>query len=269
MRMEMLATMRGLVLAACTLACCATGCFKAPAPTMMQEQRGLVWMFPGIGGGAWYLEGAYRGFRDAGVDAEICINEWDTPFYNALGHLTEIAENRRQAAAAAEKIEKYWHDHPGARIDLVGYSAGGGMALLVTEALPPDVRVNNLVLVQAAVSPTHDLTTALQRVDGHIVNLYSEFDWFVLGLGTGALGTVDREHVASAGKNGFNLDVAVPDEALRVKVEQHRWGPEMIWVGHLGNHASILLYAWNKKYVAPYLPRKDNAATNPPCSQRQ
>lgn len=245
----------------------ATGCFKPPPPTMMQEQRGLVWMFPGIGGGAWYLEGAYRGFRDAGVDAEICINEWDTPFYNALGHLTEIKENRRQAVTAAEKIAEYRHQHPGARIDLVGYSAGGGMALLTTEALPQDVRVNNLVLVQAAVSPTHDLTDALQHIDGHIVNLYSKLDWFVLGLGTGALGTVDREYVASAGKDGFNLEVAVPDEALRAKVEQHRWVPEMIWTGHLGNHASILLYAWNKKYVAPYLPRRTEATSPAPACE--
>lgn len=248
------------VLAACLAV---TGCFRPPAPTMMQEQRGLVWMFPGIGGGAWYLQGAYHGFRDAGVDAEIRINEWDTPFYNALGHLTEFAENRRQAAEAAEKITEYWEQHPGARIDLVGYSAGGGMAVLVTEALPQAVRLHNVVLVQAAVSPTHDLTAALQRIDGRLVNLYSELDWFVLGLGTGALGTVDRKYVASAGKNGFNLEVAVPDEAQRAKVEQHRWDPEMIWTGHLGNHASILLYAWNKKYVAPYLPHSPDAATAP------
>ena len=258
-----------IVATAVTATLCAGtgGCFKPPAPTMMQEKRGLVWMFPGIGGGAWYLEGAYRGFRDAGVDAEICINEWDTPFYNALGHLTEIAENRRQATTAAEKIAAFWREHRGARIDLVGYSAGGGMALLVTEALPPGVRVNNLVLVQAAISPTHDLTAALQHIDGHIVNLYSELDWFVLGLGTGALGTVDRDYVASAGKNGFNLEAAVPDEMLRAKVEQHRWEPGMIWSGHLGNHASILLYAWNRKYVAPYLLHSEDAPNAPPACE--
>jgi len=37
----------------------------------------------------------------------------------------------------------------------------------------------------------------------------------------------------------------------------------MIWAGHLGNHASILGYFWNRKYVAPYL-LPDGAA--PACA---
>jgi hypothetical protein len=239
------------------------GCFKTPVPTLREEQRGLVWICPGIGGGAWYLEGVYHAFRDAGVEAEISIQEWDTPYYNALGHLTQYAANRAQAATAAEQITAYRQRHPRAPIDLVGYSAGGGMAVLIVEALPCDIGLRNVVLVQAAISPTHDLSDALERIDGHLVNLYSRLDWFVLGLGTAVLGTVDRERVASAGKVGFDVEKAAPDEGQRAKLKQQPWAPVMIWSGHLGNHASILMYWWNKAYVAPYLLDPDGTGDAP------
>lgn len=237
------------------------GCFKAPAPTLREEQRGLVWICPGIGGGAWYLGGAYHAFRDAGVEAEICIQEWDTPFYNALGQLKAYAANRAQAAVAAEKIAEYREQHPWAPIDVVGYSAGGGMALMIVEALPRDVELRNVVLVQAAISPTHDLSDALVRIDGRLVNLYSRLDWFVLGLGTAVFGTMDRKHVASAGKVGFDLETAVPDQEQRAKLVQKPWTLAMICSGHLGNHACILTYGWNKAFVAPYL--LDSRAEDP------
>ncbi|MCK4342927.1 MAG: hypothetical protein KAY37_14535 [Phycisphaerae bacterium] len=235
------------------LVACGAGCFKPPAPTMREEQRGLVYMFPGIGGGAWYLGGAYHGFRDAGVDAEIRIDEWDTPFYNAFGHLMDYEVNRAHAARVAEEIVEFRRRQPQARIDLVGYSAGGGIALLVAEAVPENVRLNNVVLVQSAVSPTYDLTKTLQRLDGKLVNLYSPYDWFILGWGTKTFGTVDRDHAASAGKDGFDLAAAVPKAALRSKLVQRPWKSEMVWAGHFSNHHGILGYAWNRRYVAPWL----------------
>ncbi len=240
------------------------GCFQPPAPTMHEEQRGLVYVFPGIGGGAWYLDHAYKAFRDAGVDCAILIDEWETPFYNAMGHLQNYDANRAHAAKVAEKIVDFRRRQPDAPINLVGYSAGGGIVVMVAEAVPDDLRLHNVVLAQSAVSPTHDLTQILNRVDGKLVNLYSPYDWFVLGWGTTTFGTVDREHVASAGKVGFDVQAAVPQEAQRAKLVQKSWTAEMIWTGHLGSHAGILLYAWNKRYVAPFLVREEAAATHPP-----
>lgn len=233
------------------------GCFQTPTPTAREEDRGLVYVFPGINGGPWYLGQAYRAYRDAGVDCAIRIDEWDLPLYDGLGHLQNLKVNRTHAATVATRLAEYRRNHPAAPICLVGYSAGGGIALLVAEALPDGVRLQNVVLVQSAVSPTHDLTNVLRRVDGHLVNLHSPHDWFVLGWGTRSFGTVDRQHVASCGKDGFTLDEAVPDKSLRTKLVQRPWQPEMIWTGHDGGHGGILLYAWNKKYVAPWLLRAD------------
>ena len=258
-----------LLLGGTLLAVTATGCFKPPAPTLHEEERGLVYMFPGIGGGAWYLDQAYRAFRDAGIDSAILIDEWESPFYNALGQLQDYPGNRAHAAKVADVIAAYRQRQPTAPINLVGYSAGGGVTVMVVEALPEDVHLRNVVLVQSAVSPTHDLTSVLRHVDGRLFNLYSSYDWLVLGWGTTTFGTVDRQYVASAGKDGFLLPVAVPDEALRAKVVQVGWTAEMLWSGHIGDHISIMTYTWNKDYVAPYLlpePTSSQPASSEPAA---
>jgi pimeloyl-ACP methyl ester carboxylesterase len=224
-------------------------------------------MVPGVGGGPWSQVWAYRGFRAAGVEAEIHINHWKTPWFDILGHLQDLELNRKIAAEAAEKIEAYRHTHPHAPIDLVGYSAGGGVALLCAEALPEDIHLRNLLLVQPGVSPTWNLDRALRRVDGVLVNFYCPSDWFILGLGTEVYGTVDRKKVASAGKQGFDLEQAVPDASLRDKVVQEKWNWGMITTGHIGNHTSILLESWNRKYVAPYLLPEGKAITSPAAAR--
>ncbi len=239
----------GLVVASLAPLC---GCAARDASPKVRPD-GVVWVFPGVLAGSWRMAPACQGFRDAGVKSEIRVNEWDRPVYDMLAQLTDLEANRAMAARVAGQIAADRERDPAAQIDLVGYSAGGGVALLVAEALPENVHVRSIILAQPAVDPKHDLTRALQHVDGQLVNLYAPHDWFVLDAGTKALGTVDRQYVASAGKVAFDLAAAVPDEALRSKVVQVSWRPEMIWAGHIGSHLGILSREWNKRYVAPYL----------------
>ena len=230
-----------------------TGCWNAPGPSARQTERGLVWILPGIEGRPWMMRWAHKAFRDAGVDAEIRIYDWPRPLLDPLKNLTDHEGNLEKADEIAAEITDYRHRHQRAPIDIVGYSGGGGLAIMVTEALPPDVRLRNVVLAQPALSPDYDLTAALSRVDGKLVNFYSPYDWLILGVGTRMFGTIDRVKVSSAGKERFDLDQAVSDAALRQKVEQRGWDAGMIRSGHFGNHLSIFSYGWNKQYVAPYL----------------
>lgn len=232
----------------------------ATQPAVSPADRGLVWMFPGIEGGPFALTFARNAFRDAGVDAEIRIYDWRRPF-QPLANLTEYEENRAKARQVAADLALYHAQHPTAPIDLVGYSGGGGLVVMIAEALPEEVRLRNVLLVQPALSPDYDLTAALRRIDGQLVNFYSPHDWFILGWGTKTFGTMDRKYVDSAGKQGFDAARAAPDATLRKKIVQEPWRDEMVLSGHLGNHLSIMLYGWNKKYVAPYLCAKGNEAT--------
>ena len=230
-----------------------TGCWQPPAVIARQVERGLVWMVPGIEGHPCRLSWACRGLRDAGVDAKIHVYDWSRPLLDPLKNLEDYEGNLQRAGEIAEQLATYRRAHPQASVDLVGYSGGGGLAVMVVEALPEDVRLRNVILVQPALSPGYDLTAALSRIDGKLVNFFSPYDWLILGLGTRVFGTMDRREVASAGKERFDLARAVREPTLRAKVEQRGWELRMIGDGHIGTHLSMLSYWWNRRYVAPYL----------------
>lgn len=240
-----------ITLIAASISC--AGCCNPPGPTARQAERGLVWLLPGIEGRPWRLSWAHAAFRDAGVDSEIRVFDWGWLPFDPLRNLTDYEGNLEKAAGIADQIVAYRQQHREGPIDLVGYSGGGGLAIMVAEALPEDLRLRNVILAQPALSPDYDLTPALSHIDGKLVNFHSPYDWLMLGIGTTLFGTMDRKEVASAGKVGFDLELAARDSALRQKVEQRGWKAEMIGSGHFGNHLSILSYWWNKRYLAPYL----------------
>lgn len=244
-----------------------TGCWNPPAPTARQLDTGLVWMFPGVEGGPWSLKQAHDALRDAGVKSAIRVHNWQRPF-GAITNLIAYERNRRDAVAIAESILEYRGAHPDAPIDLVGYSGGGGVAVMVAEALPKQCRLRNVVLAQAAISPSYDLRPALRKVDGKLVSFYSPLDWIILGSGTTVFGTIDRTFVPSAGKDGFDTRAAVRDEALREHFEQRVWTGKMLAEGHYGGHFGILLYAWNKQFVAPYLLPAEPEGSDPRAATR-
>ena len=212
-------------------------------------------MFPGIEGGQWSLTEVRRAFRDAGVQSAIYTHDWQRPpLLGTLSNLSDYKGNRKAAQSVAEEIVKYKDRYPQAPVDLVGYSGGGGMAIMTAEALPKSLRLRNIILVHAAISPDYPLDPALQHVDGQLTNYYSPADWLLLGVGTRLFGTMDRKHCQSAGKVGFDLTAAIQDPNLSSKFEQCSWTMDEFKKGeHFGGHGSIIFYDWNKNKVAPYL----------------
>ncbi len=240
--------------------CWLGGCGSPETPIDRLGGQHLIWLFPGVEGGTWSMNEVARAIDDAGIVADIRIHDWERPL-GVIRNLTALERNRRSAQTIADWIVYYHRQHPDAPIDLVGYSGGGGMALMTVEALPPDIRVRNVVLVHPAVSPAYDLTPALRRLDGLLVNFWSELDVVMLGVGTTVFGTMDRRHGASAGMRGFDSDAAVSDPRLRSRLVQRKWTWKAAHAGHIGLHLCILLYEWNREYVVPYL-------TPPPAARR-
>ncbi len=239
----------------------ACGCLAPRPGPNMDADNGLVWLLPGIEGGAWSLAEATRALVDFGLASEVRVYDWWQP--NPMRNLTELNENRERARQIATAIAAFHAEHPSAPIDLVGYSGGGGLAVFVAEALPPQVRLRSLILVQAAISPDFDLSNALAHVDECLANFYCPTDVFILGAGTRLFGTMDRRFVAAAGQSGIHLEAAVPDASLRGKVRQTAWTPADIATGHLGHHNGCLTYAWNARHVAPLLARPRGAESLP------
>jgi len=229
------------------------GC-ATPKPTPEQMQAGAVWMFPGIFGGDWSLAEARRGFRDGDVEQAIYSFYWERlTVVDFLPNLMDEPGNRERVGRCAEAITEYAQNYPDRPISLVGYSGGVGVAIMAAEALLAEVQLHNVLLVHRAISLDYDLTPALQRIDGKLVNFYSSLDWLMLGVGTSIFGTADRRHTDTAGKVGFELDKAVPELPDREKVEQVPWQFALFKNWHFGNHLNMIVYDWNKNVVAPYL----------------
>src|SRR5262249_18266145 len=151
-----------------------------------------------------------RGLRDGVRDSEVRQREWGLLF-GGLVNLIRHDHNLAEAHKIATEVVDYARAHPGLPIQLVGYSGGGGLAIMVAEALPEWVRLRNIVLVHAAISRDYNLCKAMSHVDGRMINIRSSSDALVLGMGTTVCGNMDGGKGAAAGKDGFILEKAVPD----------------------------------------------------------
>jgi len=208
-------------------------------------------MLPGVEGGAWQLAELRAGLSDGGVADEIRAINWGIRPLGSLANLMDIDANRRRAAAIAGEIAEIHRRNPDSPIHLLGYSGGGGLALLIAEALPQDVVLERIILIAPAVSPTFDLTTALRRTRHGIVHFYSVQDRTVLGAGTRTLGTIDRVKCDAAGMVGFQN--AAGDLREVPGLLQIAWTPLWRSLGHMGGHVGWLARPWATQVLAPIL----------------
>jgi pimeloyl-ACP methyl ester carboxylesterase len=247
-----------------TLCCGLAGCTQPEPPSRAQLERGYVVLLPGVEGGTWHLTDTVRGLRDGGVDQALDPVEWGQRPFGSLTNLTDLAANRQWARKIAELIIQYRTEYPTRPITLVGFSGGGGLAVLVAEALPENVKLDRLILIGAALSPDYDLSKPLAHTNGKLINFYSELDWLPLGIGTAWFGTIDRKYTASAGRVGFrDLDNKL---IAGDRVEQVGWRPDWIRLGHDGAHIGWLWRAWAREVLAPYILA---AAESQPASATQ
>ncbi len=226
------------------------GCQQPERPRPEQLERGCVFLLPGVEGGAWQLTQTVRGLRDAGLTQAIDVIEWGVRPFGSMVNLTDVESNRRRAKGFAERISQYCCDYPDRPTTLLGYSGGGGLAVLVAESLPEEVMLDRLILVSAAISPQYDLTRAGSRCRSEIISFYSSRDWLFIGMGTTLFGTIDRQYTSSAGHVGFQ------DEAGRLRttgLKQIPWREEWRALGNDGGHAGWLAGDWARQVLAPQI----------------
>src|SRR5690606_38147030 len=136
-------------------------------------------------------------------------------------------------------------DHPDELLYLVGYSGGGGLAVLTAAALPEHASVDRLILITPAISPDYPLDErVLPHVREFVVNYASVMDLQV-GWGTTVFGTIDRKKTASAGAVGFGMK--------HPKLLEWRWSPAALHLRHRGNHVAYLARRWQSAALLPAL----------------
>lgn len=217
-------------------------------------ERGLVVVLPGIEGRSPLNSAIAEGLDEGGVNWGIEIWDWTSiwgPGYN----LRASERNHRQARDLAYRINRYRTTFPGRPVVLVGMSGGAAIAAWAAESLHPAQNIDGAILINAALSPSYNLTPALNNMRRGMVSFYSERDWVLLGLGTQMLGTMDGKHSVGAGKERFVIPPAMPDAYTRLY--QIGWTREMARSGHSGGHLSSAASGFVARYIAPLVLAED------------
>ena len=231
------------------------GCASVPQTTAQHMERGYIVMLPGIEGHGWQLHEMGRGLRDAGVDQAIRFVDWGGLVMSSLDNLTNLKANRARAAWIAEDIRSYQSKYPDRPVTVLGYSGGGGLAILTLESLKAKGgKLDRVILCAAAVSPRYPLHNVIDQCEHGIINFYSERDWWTLGIGTRTLGTIDRVYTRSAGHVGFHdADGELLELAGLTQIHHVRaWSK---W-GHPGTHLGWLSRAWAREVLAGFIVRE-------------
>ncbi len=197
------------------LAATFNGCASKPVADLSyrpdhQERltRGCVFYFDGAGGGTKksnYAEGVVEGMLEAGYRGAGELVTWETGKGLVKDQDASVAYKRSKANAGAAKIQRYRKDHPGAPLNLLGFSAGTAEAIFALEVLPESAPVDHVVLLGTSISHDYDLTEALKRVKNKLYIFTSTHDQ-MLGTLMKFSGTADRKrHNPGAGIKGFVL----------------------------------------------------------------
>lgn len=241
----------GLVLATGLL--CAADSMPVDGPSSLPatESAGLLLVLPGVGNTRFHLDGFVTRARQQLPGFTVVVRPWGVPLMT-LHNLRAHERNLEVARDIADEIASWRRDHPAAPIYLVGYSGGGGMAVLAVAALAADISIDRLVLVAPAISPDYPVADVLlPKVDEFVVNYASERDLQV-GWGTRTFGTIDRVVSDSAGAVGFTAD--------HERLVQWHWSPNARASGHWGNHVAYLGRRWQQAYLLPALDPRLSAA---------
>ena len=130
------------------------------------------------------------------------------------------------------------------------------MSVLVLEALPPERRITQAVLLAGALSADYDLSRAMEHTEHGITNFHSRRDVLYLMAGTLALGTLDRQHTVSAGAVGFRTPPGLPPDRrawYESMLHQEPYRGEMFWSLNLGGHMGPTSRRFVAKWIAPRL----------------
>lgn len=150
-----------------------------------------------------------------------------------------LSRNKRMGRCLARKLIALRRAHRDAKIHLLAYSGGAGVAVFACEHLRGARLIDTFILACPALSPSYDLSRALRSVSCCYA-LVSEADNVVLGLGTRIFGTMDRRFESAAGRVGFVLpaDGEVTYPRCYERLGQIRWTPAGAeTMGHCGGHS--------------------------------
>ena len=205
--------------------------------------------------------GDYRGLSEnmstlvarSGAPYEVETFVWSHGSRRVFADQTDHENHLTEGGRLAAEITARRQCHSGQRVALVSHSSGSAVVLAAAERLPPD-SLDRIVLLAPSVCKDYDLRPALRASRRGIDVFYSQWDWAVLGIGIGIVGTADRECRSAAGRYSFTPITDTPaDCALYRRLHQYPWEPGAKWTGNYGGHYGSIEPEFLREYVLPRL----------------
>ncbi len=212
----------------------------------------------GVGGELECDHRLLRNLRRTVPDATMEIYDW-TENDSGVNALHAPIRNHKEAQIVADRIAAHFAADPAGRIDLIGHSAGCGIAAWALEKLPDKVMVENVIMLAPALSKEYDLSAALRHVRGKVYVFSSLNDGLVLSTGTQLLGTVDGVKGDAAGYSGF-VRPGGADEAQYRKIVPCPYQDDWIRLGDSGDHIGATMAPFVRKMLAPLLEITDRVS---------
>jgi pimeloyl-ACP methyl ester carboxylesterase len=178
---------------------------------------------------------------------------WSHGYPRCLSDHMDYTHARAEGRLLAAQILAVRQQCPGARIYILGHSAGCSVALAAAEALPAE-SIERVILLAPSVSARYDLRPALAAVHEGLEVFYSRRDWYYLALVTGITGTSDRCWASASGRCGFAPHITCPEDAgLYARLHQHCWQPSDGKLGNTGGHYGPYQPEFLRQSVLPLL----------------
>ncbi|MBP7934789.1 MAG: hypothetical protein KA354_09100 [Phycisphaerae bacterium] len=239
-----------------------SGCIIGNRPNFVEpnatrpDQR--TYFLDGAGNYGFGKETVPLGLADGGYEGFVEHFIWTT-YLGPLVDQVNVTHNRGKATELARRIEGFLNRYPDGQVNLIGLSAGSGIAIFALEALRPNYKVDNVVMLDSSLSANYDLSWALTHVRGGIYFLWSPDDP-VLREVVPMIGTVDRssDKVLPAGVYGARLPRNASRETVNLyrKVHNVPWQPQPL-VGPVKlQHAGSISRAVICDVVAPIIVRR-------------
>lgn len=219
-----------------------SGTNRYRGPVCLCIALGLLGAFAGCGpdpkdrfGRTYYIDGAgnwgfgvaemQEGLTAAGYKGSIHTWQWSRTFNPALDQtLRFIPEGR--GTDLGHEINAYKKDYPTAPVNIIGLSAGTGVAVWACEAVEPPAKVHNVILLGSSISSKYNMHKAMRNIDGKVYVYYSGSDP-ILGGAVRTLGTIDGTFDDSAGLVGLRGAADLRDRIVNIpwsyKYERYGW----------------------------------------------
>jgi hypothetical protein len=241
----------GMVLLCTAMAGCQVGSEFHPPHHPPPAQNTYIQHLPGIGGRPLFDVNWVKALGAGGVADHLEVYDWMKP-YSWIGALRAYDHNRAEAKVIARKIFQKLAADPQANIILTSWSGGCQVVIWALEDLPAEAKVQSVVMIAPAISPTYDLSRALAHVRGSLFACTSPGDWFVLGWGTSLFGTSDGVKTNAAGMVGFTTPKGADAEQYK-KLVQLRYAAGWLKYGNLGGHNGGISADFARQILAPKL----------------